>query len=120
MKMFDVLTEVNKFYQGSRVLTDELALSLYELEYGYKPEIDTEDDTHFVNTKVFEKYNAPSHVNKKAMIYMRSLQESGATNMFSSTPYVERSLGLSRADAKEVVLFYMEHYEEIYFPENRI
>ena len=45
--------------------------------------------------------------------YLYKLQKSGRTNMFGAAAYLERERGLDKAKAKEVLLEWMQGYEEI-------
>jgi hypothetical protein len=44
--------------------------------------------------------------------YLDLLRETGATNMFGAGPYLQEAFGLSRYEAKDVVLSWMESYGE--------
>jgi hypothetical protein len=112
-----LLSFIGTFFQGS--LDIDKAIKLFEMEFGYTPIIiDTEKQG--VTDYLFEKYNCPEHFCTEDFEYMYELQQSGATNMFSSGHYIQQALGKSRQEAKEILSFYIEHYEEIYFPENLI
>ena len=54
----------------------------------------------------------PASVKDKHLIYLDNLQKSGKTNMFGAGAYVEAHFGLDRHDAKEIVLYWMDSYEE--------
>ena len=56
-----------------------------------------------MNTKTNEKYYR----------YLFQLQESGATNMFGAAPYLISKFGLERNEAKEVLLSWMDGYQDI-------
>ena len=117
MKTFtenELLIEVSKFYKG--YLTINKALKLYEFEYGYKPEVKENDI--FLNEKYIDSLNLPESVTTEALVYMKKLQETGVVNMFASIPYIEQNLLVTKKEAREILLFYMTHYNKIYHPEN--
>ncbi len=105
-----LITEVSKFYKGA--LDHHKALKLFEIEYGYIPEIVKP------NKKDVFLSNYPDFVTEEALSYMKELQESGAVNMFASTPYIQNALALDHKQAKELLMIYMSDYEKIYHPEN--
>ena len=43
--------------------------------------------------------------------YLEELRQSGVTNMFGATPYLMEEFGLSRYEAKDVLLQWMKSYE---------
>ena len=118
MKMTEtqLITEVTKFYKGALYL--DKALKIYELEYGYTPEIIEADGN--IDENWVQKAGYPDFVDAKALNYMKELQESGATNMFTATPYIQNALGLDKGDAIELLLTYMRDYDKIYYPENTL
>ena len=109
----ELITEVGKFYDRSLFL--DKALKLYEMEYGYVPEIVKPD--LLINQEFVDSMNFPECVTPEALTYMKELQESGVTNMFSSAPFIQQALMYSRQDAKTLLMTYMKHYTKIYFPE---
>ena len=44
--------------------------------------------------------------------FLDDLRESGKTNMFGATPYVQQAFGLSLSDACEVLAEWMETFSE--------
>ena len=50
--------------------------------------------------------------------YLDSLRESGVVNMFSAGPYVEDQFGCNRGSAKELLIKWMETFEDRH-PEDR-
>lgn len=46
----------------------------------------------------------------KYWIYLEELRRSGITNMFGATPYLMEEFDLSSADAKEILIDWMENY----------
>lgn len=44
--------------------------------------------------------------------YLDNLRESGVTNMFGATPYLQQAFGLSRYEARDVLLKWMETFNE--------
>jgi len=43
--------------------------------------------------------------------YLDELRESGATNMFGAAPYVVREFGLSKREARDVLLAWIQTYK---------
>ena len=46
-------------------------------------------------------------------IYLENLRQSGATNMFGATPYLEQARGLSKGEAMKDLSSWMEHYSAL-------
>ena len=51
--------------------------------------------------------------NEQYFRYLYRLQESGRTNMFGAGEYLQKTFGLKRSEAKEVLLDWMNRHEEI-------
>ena len=49
----------------------------------------------------------PEIVTDEMIIYLDRLRESAVTNMYGAGPWLEREFGLTRYQAKDVVLYYM-------------
>jgi hypothetical protein len=47
---------------------------------------------------------------KEYFAYLNVLRESGVTNMFGAAPYLQQEFGLSRHEAKDVLLKWMESF----------
>lgn len=45
--------------------------------------------------------------------YLFDLQQGGKTNMFGAGAFLEDAFNLDRNKSKEILLFWMEYYEEI-------
>jgi len=45
-------------------------------------------------------------------IYLDNIRESGAINMFGAAPYLQDAFGLSRYDAKDILLEWMDTFAE--------
>ena len=43
-------------------------------------------------------------------IYLELLRRSGETNMYGAAPYLEAAFGLSRNEAKKILIDWMENY----------
>jgi hypothetical protein len=43
--------------------------------------------------------------------YLNALRESGAVNMFGAGPYLQDEFGVSRSEARTIVLAWMEQYK---------
>jgi len=56
--------------------------------------------------------NRPEFVTDEHLDYLDALRESGATNMFGASPFLEEDFGLSRKDAKAVLIYWMETFSE--------
>ena len=50
---------------------------------------------------------------KKYFDYLVELRDSGETNMFGAAPYLERRFGLSRTEARNILVQWMESFNEI-------
>jgi len=46
-------------------------------------------------------------------VYLEELRQSGETNMFGASPYLESVFGLGRRKAIKVLSNWMENYEEL-------
>ena len=46
-------------------------------------------------------------------VYLEELRQSGETNMFGASPYLESVFGLSRREAIKVLSNWMENYNEL-------
>ena len=44
--------------------------------------------------------------------FLNDLRESGDTNMFGASPYVEREFGFSRSEARSLVSLWMANFKE--------
>lgn len=53
----------------------------------------------------------------KEFIFLNRLRESGQTNMFGATPYLQRKFGMDRTAASKVLTEWMDWVESN--PENR-
>ena len=42
--------------------------------------------------------------------YLEGLRQSGVTNMFGASPYLEREFGLNKNEAKKVLVDWMKSY----------
>jgi hypothetical protein len=54
---------------------------------------------------------------RKEFKYLNRLRESGATNMFGASPYLEMEFDMNRREARQVLLDWMSWVEEN--PSNR-
>jgi hypothetical protein len=54
----------------------------------------------------------PDIVSDEHLSYLDDLRASGVTNMFGAGAYVESEFGLTRREAKEVVLYWMATFSE--------
>ena len=115
MTEFELTTEVQKFYKN--YFSIDKALALYKLEYGYDVEIVEPKEETFVNTTVFAKYNLPESVTVKSMEYMYNLQQSCIVNMMMCSNEIQTGLMVDKQDAREIHSAYINHYTELYNPE---
>ena len=49
---------------------------------------------------------------KEYFDYLELLRDSGVTNMFGAGPYLEEAFGLSRSEARKVLISWMESYKK--------
>ena len=56
------------------------------------------------------KNTRPESVTDVHLEYLDGLRESGVTNMFGAGSYVEREFGVTRHEAKEIVLYWMRTF----------
>ena len=54
----------------------------------------------------------PDIVTDAHLEYLDGLRESGVTNMFGAGAYVEEEFGISRKDAKEILMYWMSSFGE--------
>jgi hypothetical protein len=46
-------------------------------------------------------------------VYLEELRQSGVTNMFGASPYLQEAYGLNRREASKVLVSWMENYNEL-------
>jgi hypothetical protein len=44
--------------------------------------------------------------------YLNELRDSGVTNMFGASPYLQQEFGLTRYEAKDILLAWMNSFKE--------
>lgn len=44
--------------------------------------------------------------------YLDDLRESGRINMFGAAPYLELDFGISKSEAKDVLIYWMETFDK--------
>ena len=44
--------------------------------------------------------------------YLEALRKSGATNMYGASPYLQQAFGLSKQEARDVLMKWMESYRK--------
>ena len=54
----------------------------------------------------------PAGATDDRLEYLDALRESGVTNMFGAGPYLREAFDLDRAEALEVLAYWMESFEE--------
>ena len=52
------------------------------------------------------------HTQEEMFEYLDNIRESGGTNMYGATPYLEATFGLEEDKANEVLLEWMRTFEE--------
>ena len=60
---------------------------------------------------------ARTKIMRKEFRYLNRLRESGATNMYGAAPYLEMEYDMTRSEARQVLLDWMQWVEED--PSNR-
>ena len=48
---------------------------------------------------------------KQYFDYLEQLRKSGMTNMFGAGPYLQQEFGLTRQDARDILVKWMESYK---------
>ena len=48
---------------------------------------------------------------KEYFEYLETLRKSGVTNMFGAGPYLQQEFGLTRQDARDILVKWMESYK---------
>lgn len=110
-----LLMQVSSFYNG--YLTLDKALKVFDIEYGYTPEIISDDEDIWIGyDEVKEQGNMPEGVTKEHLRFVKQLQESGTVNMFSARPEIEKCLLVDRNLAKDILSTYMNNYALLYDP----
>ncbi len=54
----------------------------------------------------------PEIVNDEHLEYLDGLRESGATNMFGAGSYLEGTFGLNSRDARTILQYWMQSFDE--------
>lgn len=54
----------------------------------------------------------PESATDEVLEYLDDLRDSGATNMFEASPYLEASFGYDRTEARAALLYWMHTFEE--------
>jgi hypothetical protein len=54
----------------------------------------------------------PLTLQEQANLFLDDLRDSGATNMFGAAPYLVEEFGVSRTEAKNLLLTWMQTFEE--------
>ena len=60
--------------------------------------------------KVRSNMERPNFVTDEHLDYLDDLRESGVTNMFGASPYVEQEFGLDRKTAINILKYWMESF----------
>ena len=54
----------------------------------------------------------PEIVTDEQLEYLDALRESGATNMFGAATYVQAEFGLTKVDARTILMYWMQSFGE--------
>jgi len=54
----------------------------------------------------------PLTLQEQANLFLDALRDSGATNMFGAAPYLVEEFGVTRHEAKNLLLTWMKTFEE--------
>jgi len=54
----------------------------------------------------------PEHVTDEHLIYLDELRESGVTNMFGASSYVEEEFSLNHKEASSILIYWMKSFSE--------
>ena len=55
---------------------------------------------------------------KEHFVYLMELRDSGVTNMFGAAPYLSRQFNLERKKSREILINWMENFQEIFMELN--
>ncbi len=58
------------------------------------------------------KHKRPQFITDEHLEYLDDLRESGITNMYGAVPFIMRMFLVSRSLAKEILMYWMESFEE--------
>jgi hypothetical protein len=58
------------------------------------------------------KIERPAIVTDEHLLFLDDLRESGVTNMFGCSPYIQDEFSVSRADAKTIAIYWMQSFGE--------
>ena len=53
-----------------------------------------------------------TEIEKNVMTYLNDLRDSGVTNMFGASPYVVDEFGLNNKEASNLLVLWMENFNE--------
>lgn len=54
--------------------------------------------------------NRPDYITEEHLEYLDELRESGVTNMFGATPYIQKEFGVDRNEAINILKYWMETF----------
>ena len=52
----------------------------------------------------------PDFVTDEHLEYLDDLRESGVTNMFGASPYIQNQFGISQKEARDILMYWMESF----------
>lgn len=53
----------------------------------------------------------PTQYNNEVKEFLNDLRESGTTNMFGATPFIQQKFGFRHKEASDCLLYWMETFE---------
>lgn len=60
----------------------------------------------------FYVWERPSFVTDDHLVFLDRLRESGRTNMFSSSPFIEEEFGTTHEESVEILIYWMMTFTE--------
>lgn len=63
--------------------------------------------------KVMRSELRPKFITDEHLAYLDDLRTSGQTNMFGAVPYIEAAFPLTRAEAKELLTYWMQTFGNV-------
>lgn len=115
----DLLIHASTLYNG--FLTVEKALTIFDMEYGFTPEIITDEEDVWIGyNEVTEQGNMPEGVTKEHLRFVKKLQEGGTVNMFMAAPEIQKCLHVERDLARSILSTYMKNYALLYDPASAV
>jgi len=70
----------------------------------------TKDEVKFLTSLFESEVNEASDEDKPYFDFLLALRDSGATNMFGATPYLQSEFGLSKSEARKILAKWMKSF----------